>query len=277
MGIFERMKRVIGANLNQLISKAEDPEKVLNQVIVEMNAQLVESKRSVAGAIADEKKLERQMTELLNQAKEWERKAILAIRAAEQEPERATHFEGLAKQALLQKKACEEDAEKFRDQWQVQHDSVEQLKEALRGLQQKIEEAQRKKNLLIARSRRAEAQKKIQSQLSGLQKSSAFEAFDRMENKVDQIEAEIHALKEIDGPGMSSSLEKEFAALEASSHGSADQMLADLKSRISIEDQRPGSKTNQSSGSTGGQEEQVSADEVDEMMADLKKKLKESE
>ncbi len=269
MGMFDRMKRVVGANINQLISKAEDPEKVLNQVILEMNSQLVESKRSVAGAIADEKKLERQMHELLNQAKEWERKAILAIRAAEKEPGRAGHFEGLAKQALMQKKSCEEDAERFKEQWESQHESVVKLKEALRALQQKIEEAQRKKNLLIARSRRAEAQKKIQSQLSGMQKSSAFEAFDKMESRVDQIEAEVDALKEIDSSGVNTSLEQEFALLESTSHGSADQMLEDLKSRLSIED-----KTDKSSASE--KQESVDTGEVDAMMEELKKKMNET-
>lgn len=273
MGLFDRIKRVLSANINQLISKAEDPEKVLSQVILDMNTQLVESKRSVAGAIADEKKLERQMAELLNQAKEWERKAILAVRAAEKEPERAAHFEGLAKQALLQKKSCEEDAERFKEQWKAQHESVEKLKEALRALQQKIEEAQRKKNLLIARSRRAQAQKKIQDQLSGLQKSSAFEAFDRLESKVDQIEAEVDALKELEGPE-SSSLEKEFAALEAGSHGSADQMLEDLKSKLYLED---GSKNASGGGKTSQATKDVNTEEVDAMMEDLKRKMKETE
>lgn len=274
MGFFDRIKRVLSANLNQMVSKAEDPEKILNQVIVEMNTQMVESKRSVAGAIADEKKLERQVQELLAQAKEWERKAILAVRAAEKEPERAEHFEGLAKKALLEKKNCEGDAEKYREQWTAQHEAVERLKDALRGLQQKIDEAQRKKNLLIARNRRAEAHKRIQSQLSGMQNSSAFEAFERMENKVDQIEAEVDALKELDGPAMDMSLEKEFAELEAT--GDADALLADLKSRISIEDKS-------SKSSSGGANSSKSAgsgasdSEADELMEELKRKLRDSE
>jgi len=214
------------------------------------------------------------MLELINQGKEWERKAILAVRAAEQEPQRGAHFEGLAKQALLQKKACDEDAERFKEQWTAQHSSVEQLKDALRALQQKIEEAQRKKNLLIARSRRAEAQKKIQSHLSGMQKSTAFEAFDRMESKVDQIEAEVDALKEIDGPAMSSSLEKEFAALEGSTHGSGDQMLEDLKSRLSLE--APGGQA-KGPQAPSNYTKPVDVEEVDSMMEDLKRKLKETE
>ncbi|WP_037547624.1 PspA/IM30 family protein [Spirochaeta lutea] len=274
MGLFSRLKRVISANLNQLISKSEDPEKMLNTLITEMNQQLIESKRSVAGAIADEKKLERQMQEMLNQAKEWERKAILAVRAAEKEPDRAAHFEGLAKQALLQKKQCESDAEKYKEQWEAQHESVAKLKDALRGLQQRIEEAQRKKNLLLARSRRAEAQKRIQDQLSGISQSSAFEAFDRMEARVDQIEAEADALKELDGPS-NTSLEQQFAALEAGSGGSADEMLENLKSRLYIEDTSGASGKKASSGQSAPKAEDVDTAEVDQMMEDLKRKMNE--
>ncbi len=267
MGIFDRFKRVVKSNINQMISKAEDPEKMLNQLIVDMNEQLVESKKSVASAIADEKRLERQVNEHRRKGEEWEKRAILALKASEREPDKKAHYEDLAKKALSQKKECEITAEKYNEQYTAQHDSVEKLKTALQGLQQRIEEAQRKKNLLIARARRAEAQKKIQEQITGLADTSAFDAFDKMASRVEQIEAEADAIGEIEGPG-AGSLESEFAQLEAG--GSGDAMLEDLRKKMAIEDNSGGS-TSSSSGESAASDDP----EVDSMMEELKKKLNE--
>lgn len=268
MGIFDRFRRVVKSNLNQMISKAEDPEKMLNQLIVDMNEQLVESKKSVASAIADEKRLERQANEHRRKSEEWEKRAVLALKAADKEPERKSHYEDLAKKALAQKKECDVTAEKYNEQYEAQHDSVEKLKGALQGLQQRIEEAQRKKNLLIARARRAEAQKKIQDQISGLSDTSAFDAFEKMASRVDQIEAEADAIGEIEGPD-SSSIENEFAKLE--SGGSDDAMLEDLRKKMALEDQRPGNASKEDDSSKASPADP----EVDSMMEELKKKLNE--
>jgi phage shock protein A len=172
MGIFSRLKTLISSNVNDVISKAEKPEKMLNHLIIEMNEQLIESKRAVAMAIADEKKLEREKDNQLAQAQEWERKAILAVNAGKDD---------LAKEALLRKQEYDKAAAEYQKQWESQKASVDQLKESLRELQNKIEEAQRKKNLLIARAKRAEAQQKIQDTISSVSGNrSAFDAFDRM-------------------------------------------------------------------------------------------------
>ena len=226
MGIFDRFKRVVKSNLNDMISKAENPEKMLNQLIVDMNEQLIESKKSVASSIADEKKLERQMNQQLTQAKEWERKAMLAVRAEKDD---------LAKEALIRKQEFATLGSQYKTQWEAQNESVEKLKQSLRQLQRKIEEAQRKKNLLVARAKRATAQKKIQQTLGGLSDTSAFEAFDRMAERVDKIEAEAEAYQELeDMSSHSQDLETQFAALE-SSGASADLLLEDLKNRMKDE------------------------------------------
>lgn len=225
MGIFDRFKRVVKSNLNDMISKAENPEKMLNQLIVDMNEQLFESKKNVAAAIADEKKLERQMNQQFAQASDWENKARLALKAGKDD---------LAKQALLRKQEFDKLGAQYQEQWTSQHESVEKLKEALRQLQQKIEEAQRKKNLLVARAKRAEAQKKIQQTIGGMSQSSAFEAFDRMAAKVDQIEAEADATKELEDMNSSGDLEQQFAALEGSD-SSADLLLEEFKKKEGIE------------------------------------------
>ncbi|MBA7621739.1 Phage shock protein A [subsurface metagenome] len=138
----------------------------------------------------------------------------------------------LAREALLRKQEYAGTAKQYQTQWEAQHESVEQLKSSLRQLQQKIEEAQRKKNLLIARVKRAEAQKRIQQTMGNLAAdTSAFDAFDRMAEKVEQIEAEADAMKELAGPGSTDSLEKQFEELEGSD-ASADLLLEQLKAKM---------------------------------------------
>jgi phage shock protein A len=222
MGLFSRFKRAVKSNINDMISKAENPEKMLNQLIVEMNEQLIESKKTVAAAIADEKRLERQIGMNRDQADEWERKAMLAVRSGKDD---------MARDALLRKQEYDNTIRQYQTQWQAQVEAVEQLKGALRQLQQKIEEAQRKKNLLIARAKRAEAQKRMQQTMSSMVDTSAFEVFDRMSEKVEQIEAEVDAMREIEASGTGDSLERQFQALEASD-SSADKLLDDLKAKM---------------------------------------------
>jgi len=223
MGIFANLKRLISSNVNDVISKAEKPEKMLNQLIIEMNEQLIESKKAVAMAIADEKKLEREKDNNIALSKEWERKAMLAVNAGKDD---------LAKEALLRKQEYDNAAAEYQKQWEAQKASVDQLKESLRELQNKIEEAQRKKNLLIARAKRAEAQQKIQETISSVSGNrSAFDAFDRMASKVDQMEAMADASKEIEDLSRDSNLDRKFAELEKSD-STADMMLLELKEKM---------------------------------------------
>jgi phage shock protein A len=223
MGIFSRLRTLIAANVNALIGKAEKPEKMLNQLIIEMNEQLIESKRAVAMAIADEKKLEREKDNQFAQSKEWERKAMLAVTNGKDD---------LAKEALLRKQEYDNASAEYQKQWEAQRTSVEQLKESLRELQNKIEEAQRKKNLLIARAKRAEAQQKIQDTISSVSGNrSAFDAFDRMAAKVDEMEAMADASKELQDLSNNASLDKRFKELEKSD-SSADAMLLELKEKM---------------------------------------------
>jgi phage shock protein A len=223
MGIFSRLKTLVSSNVNDMISKAEKPEKMLNQLLIDMNEQLIESKKAVALAIADEKKLEREMQNQSSQAQEWERKAVLAVKAEQDD---------LAKEALIRKSEHDNFYLEYKKQWEAQKSSVEGLKTSLRELQNKIEEAQRKKNLLIARAKRAEAQKKIQNTMSSVSGNrTAFDAFDRMAQKVDQMEAEAEASKEMAALSPGADLEKRFAELEKSG-ASADVMLLELKEKM---------------------------------------------
>jgi len=226
MGIFSRFKRAVKANLNDMISRAENPEKMLNQLIQEMNEQLIQAKKQVAQAIADEKKLEREIRRNKASADDWEQKAVLAVKAGKDD---------LAKEALVRQQEYNEYNVQYRKEWEGQHNTVEKLKESLRQLQVKIDEAQRKKNLLIARAKRAEAQKKIQETMGSIGNTSAFDAFDKMSNKVEQLEMEAAAAEELGKIDTASkednSIESQFKELEAS-ESNADKMLEELKKKI---------------------------------------------
>jgi phage shock protein A len=223
MGIFSRLAQLIKSNLNDLISRSEDPEKMLNQVVLDMNTQLVEAKKQVAASIADEKRLAKQSEQEAANAAEWERRAMMALRAGNEE---------LAKEALARKREHDELATTFKDQWTKQKTAVDQLKKALRMLNDKIEEAKRKKNVLIARKKRAEAQKAIQETMSGLRDQSAFETFDRMSQKVDQIEAEAEAQGELAEEYTGDVLASQFQSLERTH--SADEDLTALKRKMGM-------------------------------------------
>jgi phage shock protein A len=227
MGIFDRFKTVVSSNINDLISKAENPEKMLNQILIDMSEQMIESKKAVAMAIADEKKLEREAIENKRMAEDWEKKAMLAVRAGRDD---------LAKEALVRKQEYEGYATQLHTQWKAQKESVDKLKDSLRQLQNKIDEASRKKNILIARAKRAEAQDKINKTMSSIAgNKSAFETFDRMAKKVDEIEARAEAHKELEDATSGATLDRQFAQLE-SSGASADLMLEELKQKMLTQD-----------------------------------------
>jgi phage shock protein A len=225
MGLFSRLGTLIKSNLNDLISRAEDPEKMLNQVLLDMQTSLVDAKKQVAVSIADEKRLQKQFEGENDKAKEWERKAMLAVRAND---------DGLAREALMRKQEHENIAGQFQQQWTAQKAAVDKLKDALRLLNGKIEEAKRKKNILVARKKRAEAQKTIANTMSGLSDTTAFETFDRMSAKIDQLEAEAEAGSELAGEISGDSLDARFRQLETHSSPTADLALADLKAKMGL-------------------------------------------
>lgn len=225
MGIFSRLGTLIKSNINDLITKAEDPEKMLNQVLLEMQQQLVEAKKAVAVAIADEKKLQKQFNAELDKAKEWERKAMVAVRAGD---------DGLARQALVRKQEHENISTQFQQQWIGQKQAVEKLKDALRLLNNKIEEAKRKKNILIARKKRAEAQQQIANTIQGLGDTSAFDTFDRMAERIQLMEAEAEAGAELAGELSGDTLESKFLQLEQGGGAAEDEALLELKSKMGL-------------------------------------------
>lgn len=226
MGIFDRFSRLVRSNINDLISSAEDPEKMLNTLITDMNDQLIKAKQQVAVAIADERKLRDQFEKERQQSAEWEAKAELAVRSDRDD---------LARQALLRQQEYAERTEAYFTEWQAQLAQTEQLKVQLRDLADKIEEAKRKRNLLLAKQRRAEAQRRIQQTMSSLSEKSAFEAFARMEEKIETNVRMIAAEATIDAEFTGDKLDSEFKQLARGAGGSdADTRLLALKQKMGM-------------------------------------------
>jgi len=212
--------------LNDLISTAENPEKMLNQIIVDMRNQLAKAKQQVAAAIADEKRLKDQADSEFKLADDWEKRAMLAVQEGRDD---------LAKQALLRGQEHLEHGQQLATTWEQHRSETEKLKQSLRDLNDKIEEAKRKKNLLLARQRRAEAQARISQTMSGLSDNSAFDAFARMEEKITTNERQLQAAQEIDEEMSGDRLASQFKQLERSSGGAtADSQLLQLKQRMGM-------------------------------------------
>lgn len=222
MAILGRFWTVVKSNLNHLIGKAEDPEKMLNQMLLDMQEQLITAKKQVAVAIADEKSLLRQYEDQKQKALDWEQKAMMAVGAGKDD---------LARQALERKAEHDKMASGFQDQWHKQKEAVEELKKALVGLTNKIDEAKRKKDLLIARAKRAEAQKTITSTMAGIGNMSAIDTIDRMEKKIDQMEAEAQATTEMAKEIETDELSMQFEKLEVVS---SDAALMALKQKMGV-------------------------------------------
>lgn len=223
MGIIDRLSTLIKSNLNDLISKAENPEKMLNQLIADMRAQLAKAKQEVASTIADEKKLQAEAEKEKKQAEDWERRAMLAVQE---------NRDDLAKQALVRFNEHLQGAQALHETWQRQRGETEALKSALRQLNDKIEEAKRRKTVLVARHRRAEAQQRIQETMSSMGDKSAMESFDRMAEKIEERERKALAAAELQEDMTGDTLAKQFQALEHK--GGVDHQLAALKEKMGM-------------------------------------------
>jgi len=196
---------------------------MLEQIIIDMQEQLGEAKKEVAKAIADEKRLYAQMQEQKELADKWSKRAELAVQKGD---------DNLAVEALKRKKEAESLASEYEAQWTKQKEVADQLKIGIQELQNKIEEASRKKNLLVARQKRAEAQKTIQNTMSKLSDTSAFDSFARMEEKVKQIEAEAEAETELNKSLKGEDLDDKFKQLEKGSTSDVADELAALKAKL---------------------------------------------
>jgi phage shock protein A len=217
MALFDRIARLFKSNVNDIIDKAEDPEKMLKQIVEELNQDLLQVKTQVASAIATEKQLYTKYQQHQSEADKWAQKAELAVDKG---------ADDLAREALQRKVTSQQTADGFRAQWEEQKKSVTLLKDNLNKLESKISEAQTKKDLLVARARRADAEQRIQQTLSKSGTSTAMGAFERMEAKVLDKESQAAAYGELAGD----TLESKFEALGTGSAAVEDELAA-LKAR----------------------------------------------
>jgi phage shock protein A len=257
MSIFSRLGTLLKSNINDLISRAEDPEKILNQLIQDMKEQLLEAKKQVASAIADERKLFKQLENERHLANQWEKKAMMAVKAGRDD---------LAIEALQRKEQHEALSAEYQGQWEAQKAATDSLRSALRQLNNKIEEAKRKKDLLIARQRRAEAQARIQQTMAGFGDTSAFESFERMAEKVDKMEAQAEANAELAKDMSGSDLDSKFASLELET--GANDALQALKSRMGVA-APAAAEVNQSAEATAEEAEEVEEFDFEQLEREL--------
>ncbi len=219
MALLERVSTLVRANLNDLIDKAEEPEKMIKQVILDMQNQLLQVKTQVAIAIADEHLLEKKQKENADKVTEWMRKAELAVDKKEDD---------LARASLQRVESYRELSENFAQQVTDQKAQVENLKSALRQLEQKLAEAQGKADLLIAQHRRARAVGKASDARFAVNDNSKAATFDRMKRKVARSEAISQAKSEV----AAENIDDRLAALEKEDR--IEQLLADLKTKRGV-------------------------------------------
>lgn len=216
MGLLDRIGRAIRATLNSWVSKAEDPEKIMEQAIIDMQDDLIRLRQAVAQAIATQKRSERQQAQAEANAKEWYQRAQLALQKGE---------EDLAREALSRRKTYLDTATSLKEQLQQQATVVTQMKKNMVTLEGKLAEAKTKKDMFIARARSAKASEQLNEMLGRNTTNSSIAAFERMEEKVMELEARSEAIAELN----TNTVEGQFAALEGTD---VDDELAAMKSEL---------------------------------------------
>lgn len=240
MGVFGRISRIIKSNINALLDAAEDPEKSLSQIIIDMEKNYREAKEQVAQSMVDERKLSRKLDKAKSEAVGWKQKAQTAVRAGKDD---------LAKQALLRAKETANLAIELEKQLEQQRRAVENLRFALGTLEKKIDEAKRKKHVLLARKRTVEATQKISARVDKIKvDKSAFDEFDRVAEKIEDMEIKAGIMIEMS----SDRLEDQIAREEI--RDELDDELDALKSEMGL---LPG-------GAAGLLEEHAEEDEDDD-------------
>jgi phage shock protein A len=223
MGIFDRLSTLIRSTINDLISRAENPEKMLNQLIIDMRNHLAKAKQQVAAAIADEKRLAAQVDQEKKSAEDWERRAVLAVQEKRDD---------LAKQALLRHGEHAHSALQLHEAWVKHRAETERLKVSLRQLNDRIEDAKRKKNILIARQKRAEAHRRIQETMSSMGETDVFATFERMAEQIEHEERKLIAAAEVSEDLTGDRLLRQFQSIEGKAN--ADEQLLDLKRKMGL-------------------------------------------
>lgn len=231
MGLIDRIMRVIRANVNASTAQAEDPEKILEQAVSDMQGDLVQMRQGVAAAIASQKRTERQADQAQSLADQWYQRAQMALQQGN---------DTMAREALTKRRSYQETATALKSQIEQQNSIVSRLKKDMQTLESKISEARTKKDMYIARARSAEASARMNEMLGGMSTTS-LNAFEQMEEKVLQLEAQSLAIAELG----TDDLQKKFATLEASND--IDAEMTAMKAQLLTGGENPAQLSDRSS------------------------------
>ena len=223
MGILSRFIAVVRANLNALLNRAEDPARMLEQTLLDLEAAYRKAKDQVARSVADQKRLEKSLQDQRNEAAKWGERALLAVQKGD---------DPLAREALQRKHEHQRIAAQFEHESAAHTDNVEQLRTGLHDLEEKIAEIRRKKSLLISKQRRAEAQTQIYQTLEGIQDAGALDTIERMEAKIDEMSHLADARRQLSEEFRGDSLERKFKELTPGEDVEAE--LLEMKQRLQI-------------------------------------------
>ncbi len=218
MGLLDRFSRLVRANLNSLINGAEDPEKLLHQAVADMQGDLVSMRQAVAQAIATQKRTERQAQQATRNAQEWYNRAQMALQKGD---------DPMAREALTRRQTYAQTAQTLTSQITQQRGIVQQLKVNMATLEGKLADARTKKDMYIARARAAQSSVRINEMMGGIGTTSAIGAFEKMESRVLDLEAQAEVSAELG----TDDIERQFAQLEGQS--TVEAQLAKMKAQIS--------------------------------------------
>lgn len=217
MGLMERIGRLFRSNVNSWAAQREDPEKILEQAVYEMQENLVRMRQGVAQAIATQKRTERQAAQVQSTEEEWYRRAQMALEQGS---------DALAREALTKRKAYQQNKNALESQIGQQKTLVAKLKKDMQALELKISEAKTKKDMYIARARSAEASLRLQEMLGETGDTSSLKAFEKMEDKLLELEAKQEAI----AVSNTDELENKFASLSESDD--VDAELSAMKAQL---------------------------------------------
>jgi len=235
MGLIERVRSIIKANINDLVARAENPARALDRLIETMEADYGQVKTEVMDAVRDEKLLERQSRVQLDEVQLWERRAVLAVEKGDDE---------LAREAIVRRRRAGELAENFRRQLDAQREAVNSLRRNLSELEQKLAEAKARKSMLLAQQRRAKIQKSVGKVMTGQSAASASEAFESAAERIEDLEAKADAYQEVH----QGSFEKRFSDLEKGFD--VNEELRQLKDRVATSKQQAQPEAGPEQGNT---------------------------
>ncbi|NER79815.1 MAG: PspA/IM30 family protein [Leptolyngbya sp. SIO1D8] len=224
MTVLGRLTQAIRAQITSWVQDSEDPEKILDQVVADMQVDLIQLRQAVAQAIATQKRTERQCDQTRNLAKEWYNRAQLALQKGD---------EAKARDALGQRQTYLQMLSQLETHIWEQKKAVTNLKANMRDLEAKIADSRTRRDMYIARARSAEASQRIQEMISQVGSHTSRGALEQMEDKVLNLEAQAEALSELNDTLQTQTLESRFAALKQDEASAIEAELAALKAGLS--------------------------------------------